>query len=362
MATPARCPFYAPNPYIQKEWVWQPQRNRTLIPLLTNQKFFGAGGQVPTKRWQPYLNYNVGDNPSWQWKKPYNLILIQRQLPDDQSWYYNQPNDAPVWQRTNYRNYRLLAPVAFVAEAWHYDYDDSSRWIWQYRRDLPLLATPFVSEAWHVDYNEASLWTWRYPPDLPLASAGTPFVSEAWHYDYNDASFWTGQPLRSTLLAPILTAGGQLPTPEWNDDYNEASLWSWQYPRDLPLLTPNTPFVSEGWHYDINDAAFWTWRAPQSALLTPLLGGRPQPSKAWHYDFNEASNWQRYPYRTSLTFISFGNPFVSLGWHYDYNDSSLWTWPPPQDRTLYLPVTAVTELHFVGFHVNVGIMINKPQD
>ncbi len=137
---------------------------------------------------------------------------------------------------------------------------------------------------------------------------------------------------------------------------------SWQYPRDLPLLTPNTPFVSEGWHYDINDAAFWTWRAPQSALLTPLLGGRPQPSKAWHYDFNEASNWQRYPYRTSLTFISFGNPFVSLGWHYDYNDSSLWTWPPPQDRTLYLPVTAVTELHFVGFHVNVGIMINKPQD
>ncbi len=383
MATPARCPFYVPNPLSEKFWTWRALRSGAIEVTLTQVKFFGQPGQAPTKCWQPYLNYNVGDNPSWQWKKPYNLILIQRQLPDDQSWFYNQPYDYAVWPGQP-RKSALLSPLLTAQRPFFYEYhrfnfNDQALYLiaWTYVRNQSLLTTgpsPFTWEFHRFNYNDASGWQWQYPRDFPLLTpTGAPFVSEAWHYDYNDAAFWFGKPTSSTLLAPILTAGGQLPTPEWNDDYNESSLWSWQYPRDIPLLTPSapfiseawhvdyddtsrwiwqyrrpisllaTPFVSKGWHYDLDHAAFWTWQAPRSDTLAILTASGQPPTPRWHYDFNDQSNWQRYPYRTSLTFISFGNPFVSLGWHYDYNESSLWTWPPPQDRTLYLPVTAVTE-------------------
>ena len=110
------------NPFFSRAWHYDyndssnwnqgPQNSAVLHPLLT------VGGQPPTKRWQPYYNYDVAES-AWMPTAPKSAVLLSL--------------------LTNIRMYGAggQAPT----KQWHYDYDEERLELAVFaRRDLAIAA------------------------------------------------------------------------------------------------------------------------------------------------------------------------------------------------------------------------------
>lgn len=231
-------------------WQWEPPPSSLIVPLLTNVKFFGVGGQAPTKRWQAH--YNQYEPPVW-WRQfpPYNLALVQRQCPDDQSWFYNQPNDQANWQwRPPLRN-AALTSLQTRAATWRYNYDDAANWTWRPPlKNTALTSLQVRAGTWRHGYNDAANWQWQAPTNAPLLTGGQAQAKPGpWRYDYDHASGWQPFSVRNRNL---LDAHGPFSQGGWRFDFAGEQLWQFTALLNLPLLSPAptptpTPTGGVGW-------------------------------------------------------------------------------------------------------------------
>src|SRR4051812_38287925 len=105
MATITRAPFYVPRAGDEAYWQWGSQRSEALLPLLTAVKEFGAGGEVPTKRWRwdPSI-----DEPLWLGVPDASASIVltttQQKLygkpgqVQAKQWRWDPSTDEPIWQ------------------------------------------------------------------------------------------------------------------------------------------------------------------------------------------------------------------------------------------------------------------------
>jgi hypothetical protein len=337
--TVLRPAFYAPRP--SDDFIWQgpiENYNSVAIQLLTYQKFFGAGGQPPTKRWH-YDN----DDEATIWRGPldnYNSnVLVNftavkffgaRGQAPTKFWapYYNYDvGEASIWQGTpeNYNSGILEiltrtkffgAPGQVPTERWgvFYNYDDFSGWQFNPKGHSPLqVSEAFVNAPWlwKFDYDTAES-AWQGTPEtynsgiLQQLTAADPFEYQPWAFGYSDDSTWQGPlgnysagVLKQLIAVKFFGAPGQAPTKFWHYDYTFDEI-VWRYPLKPAtfntLLTAAGPFEYSPWkyHYDVAELA-WVG-TPTSSQVLPVLtvGGQVKPSR-WANTIDDSAIWQQPP-------------------------------------------------------------------
>src|SRR5271154_1539068 len=145
MATgPVQAPFYVPRPPEAAVWIGQSDSS-SIIQILSSQKMFGQGGQVPAKQWR----YDLTPEPNWLGTPLRSEIM--RQLAHQT--FFGRPGQAPT-----------------------------KLWRWDYNQDQGLWSAPM------------SMMSNADTANLPK---GNPFHIQ-WRYDYDSgASFWLGTALNS---------------------------------------------------------------------------------------------------------------------------------------------------------------------
>jgi hypothetical protein len=353
---------------------WPPQTSNILFNL-TQQKIFGAGGQVPTKQWE----WNYTPDPVWTWQAPPSDTL--REL--TQAIPFN--STVPLIRRADYDsgiawwqgapvtiNIETLARSPAIPPPPQFDNVPDTYWTWQAPpsdtlRELTQ-ARPFY-KLWRWDHVPQPDWTWTAPPSDTLRelTQANPF-SKLWRYDYDsgaswwqgapaqtniqtfpstvtylptaplwvmgkpDVPFWTGTPTASPIVSQITQNPFVLR--QWLDLFVPEPPWTWNVPPSdtLRLLTEATPFARL-WRWDHVPSPDWTWTAPSSNTLDILIEGGTPFSKFWRWDNVPDPVWQGSPVATNLKFFPPTNPFFRL-WKYDWDSSSWWTWQAPPSDTL----------------------------
>jgi hypothetical protein len=158
MADQLRSPVYVPNPPQDLDvWNAYPRANGPLQLATTQVKFYGAPGQVPTKRWHPYQTYDVEEPNLWLGKP---ILSNPLRVATTQVKFFGAPGQVPTKRWQPYYNYN-------VAE---------SQWNWPPRgRNYVLKPSP-TSSASHYQFQL---------------------------FNYADTTLWQGAPQGSDLLAGL---------------------------------------------------------------------------------------------------------------------------------------------------------------
>jgi hypothetical protein len=262
--TPVQNPF-APIPWrynVDDPSNWQGKGvANQLLDQLTQQKLFGAGGQVPTKQWQ------------------------------------TPPDDSSVWALLPQRNDILLQPTAvqnpFVPNVWRYQTDDLGAWQPQPQRNValypPSVLNPFIPSGWRFQTTDELAWQPQPLRNQPLLNQPL-IVPPRWQFNADDAAFWQGKPLQPNPL--LLTATPIIP-PGWRFNVDEP-LPSQPLPfRNSSLYppTPPNPFVPNLWRFDHDDSSVWTGKGISSRIFGQLLSTKQVPTKQWEWHYDDASAW-----------------------------------------------------------------------
>jgi hypothetical protein len=190
------------------------------IALLTQQKIYGQGGQVPPFR--PNFTY---DDPSfWLGKSdPSAIIPLLTAIK-----FFGQGGQVPPFRA-------------------NFTYDDSSFWSWQYHVNSNILAGKAPSPA-----------------------------SNYKTYFYSEDSLWTGAPKSNDLIVLLTAAkfygqGGQSPTKTWHYDYDVGETTWWPFvERNVGIYRPTTakPYRYNNWYYNYDmDAPGWGGSPLQANII-----------------------------------------------------------------------------------------------
>lgn len=257
MATVVRSPFYVPSPPSSiDEWRSSPTRSLLLQPILTKQKIFGAGGQVPTKQWR----WDYDDASVWNWEPPPCAFLLQlTKKPPTKNWKGVYDYDsASFWQGSpdaaNLRNLVNSVGTPQKPKQWQWNTDDQGSWSLNNDRNLSLLNTlqatsPFPSRPWNVPTLETPSWQQTL----------------------------TGQNLS------LLWLTAQPPTPEWRYDSGTSDEWQARFSINSALYQSQqavaTPFVNR-WQFPTVDVSPWQYQATAYPRIPEVIP--PPPTTEFH--------------------------------------------------------------------------------
>jgi hypothetical protein len=400
-----RSPLQVSEAFVNIPWLWKfdydiaesawqgtPENyNSGILEILTGTKFFGAPGQVLTKRW----DYLLDDSSAWRQPSTNNrsLLTVAATNPFKQNWAYSFANyDQPNWQQSNAVGsatfYTLLnAPTnKTVLRPPFYASRPSDDFIWQpaIERNANLIAsgnTPTVSPPWKFGVDDSSTWqfkapynlnaaasvqfpsisTWYYSPpdDMPVwqrlpvakninlvASVTTlPFTYSPWRYGFDDSSNWnwtgtaaaliTLPPGPKTVLRPAFYS-----TRPFDDD-----VWQLKTKAKNVNLIPVVvvePFIYTPWQFGQDDSSYWqSGSKPRNINLTPFVPTLPFTYSPWCYGFDDSSSWQSGSKPRNINLVPVVNePFIYIPWKFGQDDSSGWQFGPKSNTLLTPIVTA----------------------
>jgi hypothetical protein len=343
MATVIRPPFFVPRPPDDNIWNAAPTR-APVIPFLTKQKMFGAGGQVPAKQWHQLYDY---DDASVWYAKPTKSNILQYltfqkmfgvfgQVPATQ-WFSDFDDNFSGWlfAFTN-RNQSILTPTVsapFKTRPPSFNYDDPPVWSGG-PRQRQLIWQPFLYYRLKYNYDDHTLWHFSYINQnqsiLTPTAAANPFVPAIWNYRNDDAPAWSGNPISSAIITPLLTAAGQVKSSQRRYDLDDVSAWSAWLNRNLSVTTPTVnPFVNVTWKHS-DDPTVWSNQVNRNLLIT-TPAAKPFVNVAWS-NTDDFPSWQSAPSGLApiVRYLTFQRMFGSGGqvptkqWRYDYDDASAW--------------------------------------
>lgn len=289
--------------------------NSDTLYILSAQKFFGAGGQVPTKRWE----YDFDDAALWSPAlgnldaHPIQLLTFQK--------FYGAGGQGPTKQ-------------------WHYDFDDASVWNADASPSsiIPLLTQQRIygtggqvpTKQWHYDNDDASAWQFLAPHNGSIAVVPYPFGPVFWKFGIDDHSSY--QPfLKSNNTAQLISteakfygANGQVPTKQWHYDIDEASAWQFLAPHNGTIVAVPTPFGPVRWNYNFDDASIWNSASLHSAVIQELTQQTfysvNEQITRW---FDEPSIWQ---WRPNLFVAPSAASPIKASFVQWIDDHSVWQW------------------------------------
>ncbi len=339
-----------------------------IIPFLTKQKFFGAGGQAPTKRWAQFYTY---DDPSLWYAAPVPSTILEfltkqkmfgqgGQVPAKQ-WRYDYDSGETVWYATPIDS-AVLHPLLTAAgqvrsREWLFGYDDPPVWSGAPTTSkllVPILSSKPFTRLRGFDNDDFSAWfPWTNRNLAALFPSVSPFVNYTWRFNNDDSAVWSGAPQDSSTI-PFFTVGGKPPTKHWNYDYDDSSAWQLTYQRNL-IPAAGAPTIAQRWNYNFDDTSGWQWQAPSliALQLVPYTAGssfadnyddpavwswnppRDQPlltvqafpfSPLFQPGYDEPPGWSGGIRSVPLTISTVPhNPFTIPAWRFGYDDPSLWT-------------------------------------
>jgi|SRR5882672_547602 len=333
MANVPRAPFWAPRPADDTYWSGSPVKS-PIIPFLTAQKVFGAGGQVSTKRWLP--NYTIDDPPVWSGSPldaaPLRILTQQKLFGQGGQAVPFRPNftidEPPMWQG---------APV-----------------------DSPIVSFLTKQKVYGAG-GQVPPYRWNFTADDPpawqllagrnsnlFATSQNPFSNRQTSW-YSEDSNWQGAPAGSAPLR-ILTSrrlfgqGGQVPPSRWNFNNDDPPPWSRATVRNANLLQSQNPFSNRQWQWS-DDASGWTGQPIASAIIPQLTkvkffgaGGQTPPFRP-NFTLDDAPSW--WP-ATERNLILLTTPIASPRnvrfWLFNYDvDAPQWQGGPSSDYLLFQP-------------------------
>lgn len=277
-------PFATPafSSYRNEEAGWQghPVHSST-IPFLTAQRFFGAGGQAPTKGW--------------------------RHDHDNSTYWVGQPLDAQIIQNLTIQKF-FGAGGQVPAKKWRYDYETLPQWQGQPTDAQALQNLSFAptspTKRWRWDHDGSTAYfQFFHQSNFPLLGlvSTVPAIPLLWKYNYDvNITAWAWRPPTCSLLHPAGNIG-KAPQKVWRYDYGFEALW-----LGKPLASPQKPTrpftarTTQG----VDEVRAWQSRSVANLpLLMPLLKTTPFPSLAWHYDYAVEAVWQGKPIQISTIFV-----------------------------------------------------------
>jgi hypothetical protein len=372
-------PFYIPRPAEDQLWSKGPINAPIIIAALTQQKMFGAGGQVPTKQW----HYDYQETGTWQvtsetlnsaslqiltaggkpfhtqWRYDYNEsshwypaadtlnsflalttanVTVQFYSP----LYVPRPSDPPEWNRAWVLPHPSLSQTftpPTLARQPNYNFNETSNWQWSAPATaISLQTVPYKTSGMVVNYADDAVDLVIPPRKTPTtifsAPQASPFAPLQWKpQSVDDWSVWQWQALRSDIAA-IVTVGGQPPQKKWNGvfDYNDASHWFPWANRDLVIRTAQaTPVIPIFWPYQAYNESAVTWQQPRqlSALITALPQAKPFVPPVWPYNADDPQMWARATPKDSLLtpLLGLRPNFNFWSWNYNADQPAIWQQP-----------------------------------
>lgn len=360
-------------------WNWPPQPSDT-ISLLTFQKFFGKGGQVPTKCWN--ISYTYDDPSVWNWPPQSNRGIID--LCTTQLKWFGAPGQVPTkrWNITYtfddpaVWNSKPIAsntpyPAATIVRAPFYvpSFDHTIGWSLTIRRDMPLntiSVSPFINRQRSFNSDDPSLW--QGSPILskllsPLLTAASQVKSQQWLFGYDDPAYWVGNPTNVASPIPMLTVGGIIEARQWHWDNDDPAMWSgWTNLNLINITTvfvaPN-PFVLRQSQFTFDDPPVWNSKPIAGNTRYPVIVVR---APFYAPSFDHTIGWAKSPATKFSGLISVpSNPFIPVFYRFHIDDTAIWQ--QPQQRNIGLPVVPPNPLIpvFYRFHTDDAAIWQQPQ-
>jgi hypothetical protein len=316
MANVVRPPFYVPRPSDDPVWTGQPLNYGAIALTFTQLKQFGQHGQVPTKRYSPY----VLDDPAVSWSPafqngPARVTLTQVK-------FYGQPGQGPT---------KRWAP--------QYTQDDASVWNWPPQNSQAIIVTntqlkqfgqhgQVTAKNWGsgYTYDDASSWQFQKPHNAALKVQGAPFTPTFWNYNYDDSAVWNAEPISAFVpLSQQLVL--YVPAPARNFPAgDDAATWQWQKPYNVTLSSkPPSPFVPPLWKYNNDDSSVWNAGPIKSTISLSLV---PYATSGLVVNYSdEPSVWWDWTNRNNsgLLAAQAANPFQHVAWQFNNDDPAVWS-------------------------------------
>ena len=360
MASLPQAPFYVPRPSDDPTWQWVTPPSDT-IRLLSFQKIFGAGGQVPTRRWAPFLV----DEPAVTYQAAFQNGPVRVTL--TQTKFYGQPgqvvtarwapfytqDDPAIWPRWMFRNNAMFQKPVVVLNWRGNGYDDAAFWQGSQRSSQTI--NPILTAAgqvkprqWLFGLDDSALWS---PALETLNSAVIQILDHApftklWRYDFDDAALWA--PALNNLNVPAairLQSNVQVLfyPPLWAPNPPDIQGWQFEPNRNGAALAPTggKPAATAGqWNYHFDDAASWQWTPPNT--IATQLGLNFISSVVVNYA-DDPANWQVQPARNNpILAATTPSPFIPLQWKFGLSAEEIWQ--PTRQRSIALPTAPFRSL------------------
>ena len=300
LLSPPASPFVASQQHVYQlddppPWRAKPAAS-WIISELTQQRFFGVGGQVPTKTW--HYDYTV--ESGWRGSPSGNNfpLLAPSASPFFTRWRSDFHVD-PAWQITSSHSGAIsmltAGGIPFVKQ-WRYDYEADAVHVSPIARNAALLApstTQPTFTQWRYDYVTEPYWQ---SSSIPTGQAllGLPqyyTASSFWGPDGDQTlPMWQGVPSAANIAVSPPSAAQPFFT-QWRSDYPESTV-SWQLAsRNIALFPPVTAqpvFVQ--WRYDYVTEPYWQGTPQPSGQIATAKVGTPF-SIQWRYDLHPEPVW-----------------------------------------------------------------------
>lgn len=316
-------------------WSWPtPQRSGPMTLTLTQVKFFGQSGQVPTRSISPF--YPGDDAAAWSGSPLAQNAALNVVPLAGGTFYAPRPSDDPVWSGAPLSSMIIRPLLTAVGQV-------------QSRQWLPGLDDPAPWSGSPVSSNIIR----------PLLTASGQPPTKNWSpiYTLDDASVWSGSPLGSVVVHPLLTAAGKPPQPRRTFDFDDAAAWGGSpLGADsalLKTLVVLNPFTIRSWLFGYDDAAPWSGAPLSSGAISATRTqqkayGQPGQVSARDfaplYAFDDPASWSGSPLSsphslvTTLVFyvpVAYARP-----WQFGVDDHSIWT-PQPYNNNKALQFTSL---------------------
>lgn len=416
MATVNRPPFWVPKPPDDNIWYYQPLHSQSLVLATTELKWYGAPGQVPTKRWLPY--YTLNDPPEWQGAPIHSQSLV---LATTELKWYGAPgqvptkrwlsqythDDPPPWSPTagnlvsaviNLLTHQTVfgAGGQVPTKLWSsYLWDDPSP-VWQFPTDwmnsaaLQQLTSQKIfgqggqvpPSRWNFNYDETGPWQWtlqeRNPNLLTVSAAQNTFTPVLWRFNYDETPVWSGSPIASNIeFIPQNVPRAAFYALKPGEEY----YWQPAVQRNInlfPAAAVQNPFLPVFWRYNYDDATpveFWKPYATNTTFtLSSFVEYAPRNNwQEWFDTIDDPPTWQ-WAYHRNLN-INTGTttavPVVPQIWPFrTYPDDVGWIGQPVAANINFIPsnvpraafwaLRAGFDTEWVGTPLRVSMSMNPP--
>jgi len=317
MANVARSPFYVPRPSDDPSWQWVWPGSGIMLTL-SAQKFFGVGGQVPTKRWSPIYTF---DDPG--------------------VWYEPTFQNGPVRVTgTQTKFFGQNGQVVTHNWAQNYTLDDPSTWMGSpISSDIihPLLtaAGQVKSKQWLFGLDDPAVtYQWTSRNSIVLKPTGNPIATYTWRFNTDDPALWqpTAENLNSATIQ-ILSFGGQPHTKQPSFVNDDASAWYFTTYRNQPILVPSgTPTTSRQPAFATDDQPAWQW-TPPNTIANQLVSFTFPSLNVPEGDDSTPWSWSALPRPLTLATPTIA-PFIPRQWLFGLSTDEPWKQTTPKAQPL----------------------------
>lgn len=374
MANKPVAPFYVPRPAEEQLWNKLPVRS-PIIPQLTEQKFFGAGGQVPAKRWNAIYTDNVAES-FWN-SAPLNSIMLDYLIKQKiyaaggqvaakqwgpiynyntgESFWNSTPLDSsfiPVVNLSDYASFYIPRPAeeqlwstqsssSIIAQLTHgpsallrtsqLNYSMKSQvddLIWYSQPiDVPqiLSAVPFVSHQYNPRFDDITIWYGK-SNDIPQTLSSIPFIANQPNPRFDDLIVWYGK----SIDIPQTLSAVPFIVNQSNPRFDDLTLWysqSIDVPKTLSTTT-KTPFFADQPNFNSDDSRIWQGSPVSSNMSLPTSPNLEYISQLNGNNFVDYSvEWFGRPRWNIIlnSVIVTISPFITVRQSFNHFDHPIWS-------------------------------------